>query len=69
MALKTETRDKLKTISTATVATALGILNFVMALAVGAGTGYVVGQTAIQGKIRNVAAVGAIALVASLNCG
>lgn len=41
-------------------------LNFVMALAVGAGSGYVVGQSAIHGKIRNVNAVGAIALVAAL---
>jgi hypothetical protein len=41
-------------------------LNFLMAVGVGAGTGYVVGQTAIHGKIRNVNVVGTIALVAAL---
>jgi len=41
-------------------------LNFVMAVCVGAGAGYVVGQTAIHGKIRNVNAVGGIALLAAL---
>src|SRR5262245_18835090 len=37
-------------------------LNFLLALAFGIGTGYVVGRTAREGKIRNVIAVGAIAL-------
>jgi hypothetical protein len=41
-------------------------LNFVMAVAVGAGTGYVVGQAAIHGQIRNERAVAAIAFLAAL---
>jgi len=41
-------------------------LNFLMAMAVGAGTGFAVGQSALQGKVRNVGVVGAIALLAAL---
>jgi hypothetical protein len=41
-------------------------LNFVAAMAFGAGTGYVVGLCAREGKIRNVVAVGSLAAVAAI---
>src|SRR4051794_35668045 len=41
-------------------------LNFLMALGVGAGTGYTVGQAAVSGKIRNLKVVGRIALLAAM---
>jgi hypothetical protein len=41
-------------------------LNFLMAIAVGVGSGYVVGQAALHGKIRNISVVGGIALLATL---
>jgi hypothetical protein len=41
-------------------------LNFILAAAFGGGTGWVVGVCAKEGKIRNVAAVGTLALIAVL---